>query len=410
MLVGVYADSVALVAFALLSGMDGVRLLAWRDPESDTYDGDPQTSRFLGYGALGAGGYVLLRSVHAILTGARPGPTLLGEGIVEASIVLTVVLFWAARRLLPPSHFDPVAALKSASMRLLLAVSVLAGLVLNAAFGVWKADPMSALPIAGFFFFTGERLLKKKQAENRSRAASPTSGELLASIVAHVGAEQAGRAKLRVIVCGGDGLSIQTARALAEKGHDVSIIEADRARCRALQGEEWASVVCGDATQPDVLRRASIGRCDVVAALTGSAQANDRICRVAQREASAHTVMRAPFGSDAPLGAGESARLQEGSVTEEQEGVRVLGAVDDELRILELRVAAGAPIAGQRLSDIHLPPGGRILSRASGEGVDEADTILQPGEAYVVAAGRETAREMTRLFRGRPRGNPAEQG
>ena len=164
MLVGAYASSVALVAVARVSDLDEVRLLAWRDPKRDRFDDDPQTSRFLGFGAQALGSYVFLRWAYAILASAHPSP-----------------------------HFDAGAALKSASMGLLLAVSVLAGLVLNTAFGVWKADPMSALPIAGFLFCSRRTFAERLESGDRARSAAPTSGEMLVSNVAHVGRETARR-------------------------------------------------------------------------------------------------------------------------------------------------------------------------------------------------------------------------
>ena len=88
-----------------------------------------------------------MRAAYAVLAPARPWPTLLGEAVIEASIALTVIVFVMARRLLPPSHFDAAAAMTRASVRLALAACALAGLVLNASFGLWKADPLSALPL-----------------------------------------------------------------------------------------------------------------------------------------------------------------------------------------------------------------------------------------------------------------------
>jgi tetratricopeptide (TPR) repeat protein len=75
----------------------------------------------------------------------------------------------------------------------------------------------------------------------------------------------------------------------------------------------------------------------------------------------------------------------------------------------ELRVATGAPIAGQRLAEVQMPRSGRVLSRASGEAVDEAESVFAPGEAYVVAVSEETAGEVIRLFRGSPNSGTAER-
>lgn len=318
---------------------------------------------------------------------------MLGEAVVEVSIAITVILVWVARQRIPSPPFDPMATLKAASMRLLLAVSVLIGLVLNAAFGLWKADPLSALTIAGFFFYTGEHLLRGGKTGNRTRSSLPNPGDLMASIVAYIGAEETEQPSLRVIICGGGRLVLQTARALDERGHRVTVIDEDLERCRALSGEGAAEIVCGDATSPKTLRRAGLERCDVVAALSDSARTNDRICQVVQREASVRTIMRAPFHAKA------------GGDSYERKGIRELGGLDGDLRILELRVEANAPIAGRRLYDVQLPRGGRVLSRPNGEEVKVEETVFAPGDAYVVAAGEEAACDMIRLFRGKQSSN-----
>ena len=67
-LVGLWTGSVALLSFALLSGMDGVRVFLKREVRS----GNDHSTRLLGIGALAGGGFVLLHTVYVILAEARP--------------------------------------------------------------------------------------------------------------------------------------------------------------------------------------------------------------------------------------------------------------------------------------------------------------------------------------------------
>lgn len=59
-------------------------------------------------------------------------------------------------------------------------------------------------------------------------------------------------------------------------------------------------------------------------------------------------------------------------------------------------VAAGAPIAGQRLSDVQSLRGGRVGSTADGKPADEVSTVCAPGERYVAAADEQAPRAMNR--------------
>ncbi|MFB6136611.1 MAG: FAD-dependent oxidoreductase [Halobacteriaceae archaeon] len=98
----------------------------------------------------------------------------------------------------------------------------------------------------------------------------------------------------RIIVVGGGRVGVEAARHLSDRGHSVTVVERDAARCEDIGDEYVATVVEGDATDPDVLSQAAPGRADAVAALTGNNGTNLAVCLLVDRlsDAAVRTVAR----------------------------------------------------------------------------------------------------------------------
>ncbi len=79
---------------------------------------------------------------------------------------------------------------------------------------------------------------------------------------------------MRILISGGGDVGRITAEQLAESGHDVVLIEAERSTCERIASELDMMVVCGDATRPEILEKAGIESADLVMALTGNDQVN----------------------------------------------------------------------------------------------------------------------------------------
>ena len=214
--------------------------------------------------------------------------------------------------------------------------------------------------------------------------------------------------KLDVVVAGGGRVGFQTAERLADRGHDVTVLEVDPVRCDHISDAYVATVVEGDATNPSVLEQAVDGGCDVVAGLTGAAGANLAVCMEAREFApEARTVARIDSKDkqayerfvDAtlyPEEAGARAAVNEiagGSVFSLTEHA---GALD----VMRVEVADGAPAAGKTLTEVRFPEGALVVSDANGDSVATSDTTLSPGEVYVVAAEPAVVDELMNLLRG----------
>ncbi|MFC7228874.1 TrkA family potassium uptake protein [Salinirubellus salinus] len=214
---------------------------------------------------------------------------------------------------------------------------------------------------------------------------------------------------LRVIVVGGGRVGYHAAESLEEQGHRVVVVERDGDRCEEIADAYVASVVEGDGTRPDILRQADPERADVILALTPNAGANLGACVLASRlNPDLRTVMRVAT----PAGAEGYEEVVDATVFPERAGARAavnaatgdaMWAVESlpgELEIIEMRVIEDSPLAGRSLSAVSLPHGSLVVSAADGDRIASAETTLEPGRAYLVAAEPNVTDEVRQLFHG----------
>jgi trk system potassium uptake protein TrkA len=212
---------------------------------------------------------------------------------------------------------------------------------------------------------------------------------------------------LRVVVVGSGRVGLQVTRSLADRGHDVVVLERRSDRSTRLADEYLATVIEGDATRPSVLAQANPERADAIAALTNTPATNLAVCLLAKRLApDVRTVLRTTDPEEEyrefvdrvvfPEEAGS--RLTVNAIVGSE--VRSIEESVGDLNVLEIEVAADAPAAGERLDAIRLPEGSLIVSDTSGDRIAGPETELEAGHRYVVATEPGVADEVMNLLRG----------
>ncbi len=79
---------------------------------------------------------------------------------------------------------------------------------------------------------------------------------------------------MRTVFIGAGKMSVETAKALIKKGHEVIIIDTDKAKIDELSKDMDCSFLQGDGSQPKILREVNPGQTDFLFCLTNSDQAN----------------------------------------------------------------------------------------------------------------------------------------
>jgi trk system potassium uptake protein TrkA len=213
---------------------------------------------------------------------------------------------------------------------------------------------------------------------------------------------------LNIIIAGGGRVGFQTAEILSDRGHDVTIIERDERTVSDIADQWMATVIEGDATNPDIIEQAGIERADAIAALTGITGLNLAVCLAA---AELNPKIRTVARIDQAVGTAYT-RFVDAVLFPERAGARVaanevigsdvqtLADVTGDLDIMLVRVAEGAPAAGKQLADVRFPAGTLIVSDDEGHRIARPDTTLTPGNRYIVALEPDVADEVMNLMRG----------
>lgn len=211
-----------------------------------------------------------------------------------------------------------------------------------------------------------------------------------------------------IAIAGGGKIGFRTAQLLNDRGHKVTLIERDHGRCKYINDEYVGTVIEGDASRPKILKQVDPDRCDVLAALTGDTATNLGICMAAAEMTDVRVVMRV----DDPEVSEEYEELVDGIIYPEEPGaraivnevvgggVRSIESVGGNLEILEVEVTPGAPAAGRTLENTSFPRGSLIIAHANGDRVSTAESVLEPGNRYLVAVEAAVNDEVMNLLRG----------
>jgi trk system potassium uptake protein TrkA len=170
---------------------------------------------------------------------------------------------------------------------------------------------------------------------------------------------------MKVLIVGGGKRLYFLCRNFTAKGYDVIIVNRDRQECIQLARQLNATVVCGDGSDPRVLKDAGAMGSDVVLAITPNDQDNLVICQLASLQYGVpRTVALAndPDNADVFEKLGVSAFSTThiiGSLIEQRATLdqitNLLPVGEGRVNVTEILLNVQSPVAGKFLKDIDLP-------------------------------------------------------
>jgi divalent metal cation (Fe/Co/Zn/Cd) transporter len=151
---GLAAGSIALIGFgadSLVESVAGIILL-WRFAASRaaSEDAERRAQRLIGLSFYVIAAYVGFEAVRSLLTGEHPDASWVGIGLAAVTLVTMPPLAIAKGRI--GEKLGSSATKSEGQQNMLcayLSAALLVGLGANALFGLWWADPVTALLIAG---------------------------------------------------------------------------------------------------------------------------------------------------------------------------------------------------------------------------------------------------------------------
>ncbi len=201
---------------------------------------------------------------------------------------------------------------------------------------------------------------------------------------------------MRVIVAGAGTLGRRVTRYVSRQ-HNVTLIEQDPARYRAMkeefEGWKEVEVLLGDIDEPSVLLEAGVDRADVFVAATGDDEDNLVGCLLAKNEYKVKKVIAAvrnprnrwlynrSWGVDVAL---DSAQIVARLIEEEAtltDLVKLLDLKEGEVTITSITATADGNLAGKSFHDLRMPPSCYPAAVLRGS------EVIMPGPDVRIAAG-----------------------
>ncbi|HET9681638.1 MAG TPA: TrkA family potassium uptake protein [Candidatus Limnocylindrales bacterium] len=203
-----------------------------------------------------------------------------------------------------------------------------------------------------------------------------------------------------VLVVGGGKVGYYLTKELLGAGHEVVLMEKDRARASQIADEIGSIVVANDGCEGKYLGEAGCSRADIVAAVTGDDEDNLVICQMAKHHFDVpRTIARVNNPKNEELfrhlGVDEiisPTRMILGSIEQDipvHELLHLAALGDNELEIIEAHLQDGSPAVGRTIADVPVPEGCSLFAVVR-DGVAtplRADTVLAVGDK-VIAIGR----------------------
>lgn len=216
-----------------------------------------------------------------------------------------------------------------------------------------------------------------------------------------------------VIIVGGGMTGSQLAMELRRAGHTVKVIEDRPVVLQRLQQElPEDSLVAGDGSSPTVLERAGIANAQVLAAVTGSDEANLVITTLGRFEFGVPRIIarvnnpknawlfNKDMGVDVAL---SQADILAKLIAEEMslgDMMTLLKLRKGEYAIVEEKVHPEAVVAGKMLRDIKLPPDCTFVAilRHGQLIIPHGDTFLEPIDEVIALAHANSLKKLATLL------------
>ncbi len=215
-----------------------------------------------------------------------------------------------------------------------------------------------------------------------------------------------------IIVAGGGKVGYNLTKILADKGHEVTLIEKDKARYLELTEELGDAVLWGDACEVSLLKDAGCNRANVLVAVTGDDEDNLVICQMTKAMFIEKTRTIARVND--PKNEGVFVEL---GVDNTVSTTRVIDALIEEkidsemllpltqlgkgnLEIVQVELSKKSKSVGRKIKDLQLPDETILIAALRGDQalVLKGDVELGPEDTIIALTTKENERRLRKML------------
>jgi trk/ktr system potassium uptake protein len=215
-----------------------------------------------------------------------------------------------------------------------------------------------------------------------------------------------------IIIAGGGKVGYNLTKILADKGHEVTLIEKDKARYLELSEEMGDAVLWGDACEVALLRDAGCNRANVVVAVTGDDEDNLVVCQMTKAMfiENARTIARVNDpkneGVFVDLGVDNTvsttrvidALIEEKIESEMLMPLTLLGKGN--MEIVQVELSKKSKGVGKKVKDLNLPDETILIAALRGEQVVvlKGDVELTADDQIIALTTKENERKLRKML------------
>jgi trk system potassium uptake protein TrkA len=215
-----------------------------------------------------------------------------------------------------------------------------------------------------------------------------------------------------IIVVGGGKVGYYLTKNLIDEGHEVLVIEKNKARVDVITEDLGSVALQGDGAEASVLSDAGASRADVMVAVTGDDEDNLVICQIAKKRFNVgRTIARINnpknehifklLGIDSTVSSTNVIMAQVEQEIPQHALVHLLNLKRSNVEIVEAVIAPDSKAVGQALKDLQLPEN-CIVSMIIRDGnlvIPSGNTVFEAGDEVIALTkvGDEAALRATLL-------------
>lgn len=215
-----------------------------------------------------------------------------------------------------------------------------------------------------------------------------------------------------LVLVGGGQTGSKLAKRLADRGHNIVIIEKDEKRAHELAAALDVLVIHGSGADIDVLKDAGIDKADALLALTQADEVNLMACELAKKlgvpkvisrvNDEKHARMFEEMGVDIAISLPSAAvMLFEKAVT--GAGVYgLLGIGGGKGEVVEVTVGVNSKAVGKAIKDMNISKGCTLAMITRGDELTppRGETVIQAGDLVTVVGKPDAVLKVSRYLRG----------
>jgi len=208
---------------------------------------------------------------------------------------------------------------------------------------------------------------------------------------------------MRIIVVGYGRVGARTARVLNEEGHQVVVVENNYSKVERAE-QNGLTVVEGDGTDPEILKKAGLNEADSIGGITGDIKTNYEICLIG-KEHGLRTVLR--ISEDVSKAEYETyTEVADEMIYPERLGaagaktallggsLNAIGDLTETLQLTVVTIPEGSPVVGEHVNELSLPETARLYAHGGSREpltIPLPGTILEAGDRVALLIEREAA-------------------